>query len=424
MKMTEKPDEENETSFLKARLSEKDRIEKFLRAENKELWNAINTSNVSFLFKAFLFANKIRKYIKVNFAQSVRIFPHRNSLTESSKSGDSEVVKSSFYDIIFVIPTNKIELGGLQSSFELANYISGKGLSVKIVYLNHDPTGVKSEIMVNRFDAKNYTCNLVVVCGSEASDYLSSIENFKFSKSVIFMQGPDHYFETDWSRSLKFIKMLEKSALTLAISPYMANLSKFYGANNVVTVPIGLDLTNFYYGDTSRQKTIVIPCRTNRDKGTQLVIPLIPKLKKLGWRVIGFGDLPDIKMATYFDDFLGRISKVELGRIFRESTILLDPSFIEGLGLIPLEAAACGCIPIVGTRKSYAGLFNDDERPYFEVSNFLDPEEVMQKIEEVNRTNYSKLFSEYILRVDWAVGYQKAFDEIKSILGKSDHNDK
>ena len=48
MKMTEKPDEENETSLLKARLSEKDRIEKFLRAENKELWNAINRSNEFF----------------------------------------------------------------------------------------------------------------------------------------------------------------------------------------------------------------------------------------------------------------------------------------------------------------------------------------------------------------------------------------
>lgn len=421
MNMTEDPSEENEASFLKARLSEKDRIEIFLRAENKELWNVINTSNVSFLFKAFLFANKIRKYIEVKFAQSVRIFPHSDSLTKSSKSGDSEVVKSSTCDIIFVIPTNKIELGGLQSSFELANYISGKGLSVKIVYLNHDPTGVKSDIMVNKSDAKNLTCNLVVVCGSEASDYLSSIESFRFSKSVIFMQGPDHYFESDWSRSLKFIKMLEKSALTLAISPYMANLSKFYGANNVVTVPIGLDLTNFYFGDTTRQKTIVIPCRTNRDKGTHLVIPLIPKLKKLGWRVIGFGDLPDIKMATYFDDFLGRISKVELGRILRESTILLDPSFIEGLGLIPLEAAVCGCIPIIGTRKSYIGLFKDDETPYLEVSSFLDPEEVIQKIKDASNANYSKRFSEYVLLVDWRSGYQKAFDEIESILETSNH---
>jgi glycosyltransferase involved in cell wall biosynthesis len=424
MEMMEKPDEENEASFLKATLSEKDRIEKFLRAENKELWNAINTSNVSFLFKAFLFANRIRKYVKVTFAQFVKIFPHGDSLTESSKTGDSKVVKSSFCDIIFVIPTNKIELGGLQSSFELANYISGKGLSVKIVYLNHDPTGVKSDIMFNKSDAKNFTCNLVVVCGSEASDYLSTIESFRFSKSAMFMQGPDHYFESDWSRSLKFMNMLEKSALTLAISPYMARLSKFYGAKNVVTVSIGLDLTSFYYGDTTRQKTIVIPCRANRDKGTHLVIPLIPKLKKLGWRVIGFGDLPDIKMASHFDDFLGRISKVELGRIFRESTVLLDPSFIEGLGLIPLEAAACGCIPIIGTRRSYTGLFKDDEKPYFEVSNFLDPEEVMQKIDDANRTNYSKLFSKYILRVDWANGYQKAFDELKSMLVKSDQNDK
>ena len=422
MGMMEKPEEENEASFLKARLSEKDRIEKFLRAENKELWNAINTSNVSFLFKAFLFANKIRKYVKITFAQFMIIFPHSDSMIESSKFGDSKVVNSSFSDIIFVIPTNKIELGGLQSSFELAKYISGKGLSVKIVYLNHDPTGVKSDIMVNKSDAKNFTCNIVVVCGSEASHYLSSIESFKFSKSVIFMQGPDHYFESDWSRALKFMNMLEKSALTLAISPYMANLSKFYGANNVVTVPIGLDLTSFYYGDNTRQKTIAIPCRSNRDKGTHLVIPLIPKLRKLGWRVIGFGDLPDIKMATYFDDFLGRISKVELGKIFRESTILLDPSFIEGLGLIPLEAAACGCIPIIGTRKSYTGLFKDDEKPYLEVSSFLDPEEVVQKIKDANSTNYSKLFSEYILRVDWGSGYQKAFDEINSILEKSDQS--
>jgi len=420
MEMIQKPNEENETSFLKARLNEKDRIEEFLRAENKELWAAINSSNASYLFRAFLFANKLRKYVINKIAQLANILSKSNSRSKSSESTNFEVEKSLFCEIIFVIPTNKIEIGGLQSSFELANYIADKGLSVKIVYLNHDPTGVDSEMIVNKSDAKNLTCDLVVVCGSEASNYLTSIESFKFSKSVIFMQGPDHYFESDWSRSLKFINMLEKSDLTLAISPYMASFSKFYGAKNVATVPFGLDLTNFYYENTPKQKTIVIPCRSNRDKGTHLVVPLIPKLRKLGWRVIGFGDLPDIKMATYFDDFLGRISKVELGKIFRESTILLDPSFIEGLGLIPLEAAACGCIPIIGTRKSYQDLFKDNQEPYLEVSNFLDPEEVMQKIEDVNRANYSKLFSEYILSVDWEGGYHKALDEIKSILGKSD----
>ena len=423
MEMIEKPNEENETSFLKARLNEKDRIEKFLRAENKELWTAINSSKSSYLFKAFLFANKIRRYVYNRFVYLPNILSKSKAQVKSSESSNSEDRKELFCDIIFVIPTNKIELGGLKSSFELANYIADKGLSVKIVYLNHDPTGVHSEMVVNKSDAKKLACKLVVVCGSEASEYLTSNESFKFSKSVLFMQGPDHYFESDWSRSLKFINMLEKSDLTLAISPYMASFSKFYGAKNVATVPFGLDLRSFYYENTPKQKTIVIPCRANRDKGTHLVVPLIPKLRKLGWRVIGFGDLPDIKMATYFDDFLGRISEVELGKIFRESTILLDPSFIEGLGLIPLEAAACGCIPIIGSRKSYQGLFKVGHEPYLEVSNFLDPDEVLQKIEDVNRTNYSKVFSEYILSVDWATGYQKAFDEIKSILGKSDDND-
>jgi hypothetical protein len=136
----------------------------------------------------------------------------------SLESSNSEVRKELFCDIIFVIPTNKIELGGLKSSFELANYIADRGLSVKIVYLNHDPTGVHSEMAVNKSNAKNLACKLVVVCGSEASEYLTSNESFKFSKSVLFMQGPDHYFESDWSRSLKFINMLEKSDLTFTLS--------------------------------------------------------------------------------------------------------------------------------------------------------------------------------------------------------------
>jgi glycosyltransferase involved in cell wall biosynthesis len=128
-------------------------------------------------------------------------------------------------------------------------------------------------------------------------------------------------------------------------------------------------------------------------------------------------------MAREFNDFLGRISKNELANLLRRSKILLDPSLIEGLGLVALEAAACGCIPIIGTRNSYQGLFKVGQEPYLEVSNFLDPDEVLQKIEDVNRTNYSKVFSEYILSVDWAIGYQKAFDEIKSILRKSDDYD-
>jgi glycosyltransferase involved in cell wall biosynthesis len=85
---------------------------------------------------------------------------------------------------------------------------------------------------------------------------------------------------------------------------------------------------------------------------------------------------------------------------------------IEGLGLTPLESAACGCVPIIGTRNSYESLFPKNEEPYIEIPNFLDPDEVVRTIEEVKNSNYSKLFSDYVLRVDWEAGYQNTFDAI------------
>jgi len=412
MEMMEKPDEENEASILKARLYEKQRIEEFLRAEIKELWMAIETSQASPLYRIYLFVIRIRKFSKVKLKLFRKILFKIIFPTKRQFIDDISVNDRDFYECIFVIPSNKIESGGLQSALELANFISSKGKSVKVVYLNHDPTGLNSDLVVNKSVAKNYVCNIVIVCGSEANDFISTNNKIKYEKSMLFMQGPDLYFDSDWNRCLRFMHSLESSDLTIAISPYMAKISKFYGAKNIVTVPIGLDQTNFYFSNASRNNTIVIPCRSNSEKGTRLIIPLIPKLRNLGWNVIGFGDLPDFRMAGNFDDFLGRISREQLGKILRESKILLDPSMIEGLGLTPLESAACGCVPIIGTRNSYNGLFPKDQKPYIEIPNFLDPDEVVRTIEEVKNSNYSELFSNYVLSIDWKSGYQNIFDAI------------
>jgi len=412
MEMMKKPDDENESSVLKAKLYEKQRIEEFLRAEIKELWMAIETSQASTLYRFYLFIIRIRKFSKVKLKILKKIFFKRRLSTRHQIVNNHRIAERTFFEFIFVIPSNKIELGGLQSAFELANFISNKGKAVKVIYLNHDPTGLISDLVANKSVATNYICNVVVVCGSEANDFVSSSDKIKYDKSVVLMQGPDLYFDSDWNRCLRFIHLLESSDLIIAISPYMAKISKFYGAKNVVTIPVGLDQTNFYFSNVPRKNTIVIPCRANSEKGTKLVVPLIPQLRKLGWNVIGFGDLPDLRMAGNFDDFLGRISRTELGKLLRESKILLDPSMIEGLGLTPLESAACGCVPIIGTRNSYEDLFPKNEEPYIEIPNFLDPDEVVRTIEEVKNSNYSKLFSDYVLRVDWEAGYQNTFDAI------------
>ena len=136
----------------------------------------------------------------------------------------------------------------------------------------------------------------------------------------------------------------------------------------------------------------------------------------MGWKVIGFGDLPDVHMAEFFDEFLGRLSSPELAKLFRESRILLDPSLIEGLGLTALEAAACGCVPIVGQRESYSDLFQDGLEPFVEIPNFLDPQVIIDTIVDIEKSDLSELFSKNVLSVDWIAGLSGAAKVLTGLI--------
>jgi glycosyltransferase involved in cell wall biosynthesis len=402
--MTNEHNDEDNIAILRAKLYEKTRIEEYLRAEVKELWKVINSTHASKVYKTYLLLTKFQNTLKRVFDLKFPSFFNTLKTINNESVKEMSASKTYFFDFVFVIPSNKIEIGGLKSAFNLAKFLFKKGFLVKIIYLNHDPTGSVEDFLINKLIVDKIECSVVVVCGTEASYYLSKKVNLSYKKSVIFMQGPDHYFESDWIRSSSFLRTLQECDLVLAISPYLAKISLFYGAKKVMSTPFGLDLKDFYYQSNKKDKNLLISCRSNFEKGTQLVIPLIPKLKSMGWKVIGFGDLPDVQMARNFDEFFGRLSSTELAKIFRESRILLDPSFIEGLGLTALEAAACGCVPIVGKRESYVGLFQDGQEPFVEIPNFLDPQVVLNAIDKIEKSNLSELVSKNVLRVDWESG--------------------
>ena len=121
-------------------------------------------------------------------------------------------------------------------------------------------------------------------------------------------------------------------------------------------------------------------------------------------------------MAGEFDDFLGRITKSELGNWLRRSKIILDPSLIEGLGLIPLEAAACGCVPIINSRNSYQGLFYSNFKPFVEVPNYLDPRLIMDRIIQIDKDNNYDAYSKSVLELDMNSGLNNSYLAIKELL--------
>jgi glycosyltransferase involved in cell wall biosynthesis len=406
--MAEEFEDKNEISELKARLFEKERIEEYLRAEVKELWKVIRVVQDFPLYSIYVrVANLYSKVVK----KSKKIKNSDNTIVEKYVNDD---VKD--FDVLFIVPSNKLEIGGITSAYELAHYLNAMSLSAKVHALSVDPSEKSNQISINRDQLENANFKLIVVCGSEAANFVDQ-EKMTFGRRIVlFMQGPDQYFEMNWVSASRFTDLISKSDLVIAISPYVASIALFYGAKKILTAPFGIDKDIFFADNNKKEKIVLVPCRANRDKGTHLVIPLINHLRKEGWKIIGFGELPDLNMAGEFDDFLGRITKSELGNWLRRSKILLDPSLIEGLGLIPLEAAACGCVPIINSRNSYQGLFNSNFKPFVEVPNYLDPQLIMDTIIQIDKDNNYDAYSKSVLELDMNSGLNNSYLAIKELL--------
>jgi len=406
--MPEEFETKNEISELKARLFEKERIEAYLRSEVSELWKVIKVIQEFPLYSLYLRISKL--YSKFN-----RIVKN-SEVIKIDESSFNQINSPQVFDVLFVVPSSKLEIGGIVSAHDLANYLNSKAINTKVLALNVDPSVNRSEISINVTELQNANYKAVVVCGSEASNFIDLKEIALNKKIILFMQGPDHYFEMNWEIASNFIGLISKSDLVIAISPYIKSIAKFHGAKKILTAPFGLDKNIFYGSDTKKEKIILIPCRANRDKGTHLVIPIISDLRKQGWTIIGFGELPDLTMAREFDDFLGRITKNELGNLLRRSRILLDPSLIEGLGLLALEAAACGCVPIINSRNSYQGLFDSGFKPFVEIKNYLDPQLIIDKIIQIEKDNNYDIYTRTLFELDMNSGFNNSYLAIKELL--------
>ena len=139
--MTNEHNDEDNIAILRAKLYEKTRIEEYLRAEVKELWKVINSTHASKVYKTYLLLTKFQNTLKRVFDLKFPSFFNTLKTINNESVKEMSASKTYFFDFVFVIPSNKIEIGGLKSAFNLAKFLFKKGFLVKIIYLNHDPTG-------------------------------------------------------------------------------------------------------------------------------------------------------------------------------------------------------------------------------------------------------------------------------------------
>lgn len=115
----------------------------------------------------------------------------------------------------------------------------------------------------------------------------------------------------------------------------------------------GIDTSIFYWAqEARRERTLVFAGRWVKTKNVGNVVDAFKLVAGDGVALELAGDGPlRSELLNKFNDvsikYLGSLRREALGRLFRSVGILIYPSDSESLGLVPIEAMACGVIPIL-----------------------------------------------------------------------------
>lgn len=202
--------------------------------------------------------------------------------------------------------------------------------------------------------------------------------------------------------ALKNWVLRKASALTVVSRPMVTEAAKFGGkAARIGVIPMGVDFDGLFSMDPETERVagqILFVGRLVEKKGVKYLIEALPSIRKqvpcAHLVIVGSG--PELHALTTLVSRLGLQEVVEfrgampqnaLPEFYRRAAVFVAP-FVnaasgdrEGLGLVSVEAIACGCPVIVGDVPVVADIFLDTEMDMRAIPG--SPESLAQKIGSV-----------------------------------------
>lgn len=196
----------------------------------------------------------------------------------------------------------------------------------------------------------------------------------------VTVQGSDIYQATKIV-GMKYLTRLalNRAKCVFALSHSLAAETKAIGVNTrILVVPNGVDTNEFVPGDFERKPLILFVGSLIKRKGADFLISAMPKIikKYLSHTLVIVGEGPlrmelerlvlELKLQNKVE-FTGDVSPEAVKKWMQLTQVFVLPSLEEGLGVVILEALACG-VPCIG---SDVGGISDSIRAY--VNGLLIP---------------------------------------------------
>ena len=244
--------------------------------------------------------------------------------------------------------------GGVHVAVDMVNYLAINGININIIY---DFYGEYKEIMLfnplSSNNVENVSIKNIIATLWNSVFMAKKIADKQQAKLLYFVQGNECLFENAGVYGI--VDTTYKMADSIfTISNYLAEeiKEKINIKPEIINNGINYDLI-FKNEKKKKINTITFVLRNNVMKGDWILLDVLKKIdikfSGLNINVVYMSnsiEFPEM-INNKINKVLGPVSRNEIIGILQNSDVYIDASLNEGFGLTPLEAMACGNVPIV-----------------------------------------------------------------------------
>lgn len=266
-------------------------------------------------------------------------------------------------NVLFVSPSQNRKYGGIKVIFKLAEDLQRHGLGVAIV-LDGEGNRYKPECVSNfnvydswwRVTGTINKIDVIVSTGFDTIFISEFLANYFNARHLCLCQGPEFVFSGGKYFSF-YDAFVDYPDRFICVSDYLADLLKLYYRIDSESLRLGPNSLVFFESSLAvRQRAVVISLNSTLEKGTGFALLAAKLFHARGYKVKAFGTFDG--MVPSWIESLGWCDEATLAELFNEAKFFIESSYYEGLGLLALEAAKCGCIPLVRNNGSSDKIFN------------------------------------------------------------------
>lgn len=268
-------------------------------------------------------------------------------------------------DILFILPEVSPNYGGVTTVMNFVDELNIRGISAAVyTFGTCDIQYVNSQCQNTPFTDKEYLFKQLSKVKYVFSTSLNSHETAveiacQYSSTLCcLVQGPETSF-VNGKFAYKTSKQYQENDINISVSNYLCHFVESFGVKST-SIPLGPSKYTFYESDKAKRQlgTLAACIRTSELKGTGRLMSNLIAAKEAGFEIHLFGETEGWNSMGLAKTH-GRLSSTQMSQFFRKMDYYLDCSYMEGLGLLPLEAAFSGCIPIVADINGLEGIIED-----------------------------------------------------------------